>query len=196
MIKLTERLEWAIRTSALAHREHKRKGSNLPYIIHPYSVMLIASEATEDEDILIACLFHDIIEDVPEYYPEDKMRQEFGDRVVDIVRGVTKDDGIADWNERSLAYLSHLEHESLPESVIVSAADKIHNLMSMISDYQEIGEKLWDKFHSSKEEQLWWYKSVEELVSRLLPESPLSDRLKECNDTLEKMVKNSPVVVR
>ena len=104
---LTNRLEQAIKVSATAHRHQARKGGIIPYIIHPFSVMLIAGEATNDEDTLIACLFHDILEDAPHEYPANEMAKDFGQRVVDIVKGVTNNPNIKDWHLRSQAYLDH-----------------------------------------------------------------------------------------
>ncbi len=66
MINYTSRLDNAVREAARAHEiegQH-RKGTDIPYIIHPFGVMMIASNATDDEDVLIACLMHDVLEDV------------------------------------------------------------------------------------------------------------------------------------
>lgn len=163
----TPRIERAIRISALAHRNQTRKGGNVPYIIHPFSVMTIAAEATDDEDTLIACLFHDILEDVPEEYPESVMREEFGDRVVGIVRGVTKNDDIHDWHEQCRDYLRNLHDNAPDESVVVSAADKIHNLMSVIADHEVMGDEVWQKFTvKNADDQLWWYESVLDTIKK------------------------------
>ncbi len=174
----TPRLEKAITVAARAHREQTRKGSDIPYIIHPFSVMAIAGEVTSDEDTLIACLFHDIIEDVPEEYSEARMRQEFGDRVTDIVRGVTKDDTLGDWYAVSKGYLQHLELKASDESVIVSAADKTHNLMSVLADYDKMGDEVWQKFSTkSADDQLWWYQSVLEVITKRQAPQLLIDKL-------------------
>jgi (p)ppGpp synthase/HD superfamily hydrolase len=178
-MKLTLRLERAIRVAATAHRDQKRKGSNTPYISHPYSVMCIASNVTADEDVLIACLFHDILEDVPEEYSKEKMTMEFGERVVSIVEGVTKDSSINDWQGRADAYLYHLENDASDESIIVSGADKIHNLMSILEDYQTTGDELWSIFNVGKEKQLWWYESVLEVIKKRSAPAELTDRLEE-----------------
>lgn len=178
-MRMTSRLEKAIRVTAVAHRNQKRKGSDIPYIIHPFSVMCLASEVTDDEDILIACLFHDIIEDVPEAYPRTRMLEEFGERVVNIVDGVTKNDTLPSWQERADAYLYHLEFNAPPESLIVSCADKIHNLMSILQDYREIGETLWQRFNAGKQKQIWWYESVLSIVSKRRPDLALNSQLDE-----------------
>lgn len=181
---LSRRLDNAIRVATRAHQYQKRKGSDMPYIVHPFAVMTIASRATRDEDVLIACLFHDIIEDVPEQYSREQMVAEFGEQVAVIVDGVTKDDSIASWRERSDAYLAHLNTASI-ESVIVSAADKIHNLQSILIDHEEIGEKIWERFNAGKEQQVWWYESVLQIVTdRLGDQSPLTHELAQNVDAL------------
>lgn len=167
---LTTRLNRAMHVAAHAHRHHTRKGADIPYITHPYAVMLLASNETEDEDTLIACLFHDILEDVPEMYSKEDMRREFGDTVVAIVEGVTKDDTIKSWQKRSDAYIDHLRHQARRESVIVSAADKYHNLLSIIDDYEQVGDALWSRFNAGKERQLWWYAAVGEVLDERLPD--------------------------
>ena len=96
-ISLTPRLQQAITQAATSHDGHYRKGSTKPYVTHVVSVMLIASEYTDDEDILVACLLHDIMEDRPDTYSFDQMAADFGPRVVDLVQGVTKDSTLLDW---------------------------------------------------------------------------------------------------
>jgi (p)ppGpp synthase/HD superfamily hydrolase len=177
-MKFTQRLELAIRKATVAHAEQKRKGGDWPYIIHPFSVMCIASEVTDDEDILIACLLHDVIEDVPERYSEADMLQDFGERVMDIVKGVTKDSSLPAWQDRADAYLAHMRIASI-ESVTVSAADKIHNLMSVLQDYEELGDKLWARFNAGKERQQWWYREVLKVLKSRIPDSPLTAQLEE-----------------
>lgn len=188
----TPRLEKAVRVAAMAHRKQTRKGSELPYIIHPFSVMTIAAAVTDDEDTLIACLFHDIIEDVPEEYSVQQMRTEFGDRVVAIVRGVTKDDDAGDWYDISRAYLQNLRNNASDESVIVSAADKTHNLMSVLADYETEGEAVWQKFTTKNAaDQVWWYGAVLEVIQERQAPKPLVEGLERLVLELQKRVSQS-----
>lgn len=168
MITFTERLNKALCVAATAHEkvgEH-RKGGDIPYIIHPVGVMIIASAVTSDEDILIACLLHDVLEDVPStIYDEGTMRTDFGDRVLAIVRDVTKDPNATDWYQQSHEYLNHLRVAS-NEAIIVSASDKIHNLQDTITDYHRIHDDVWQRFATkSAHDQLWWYQSVLAIVT-------------------------------
>lgn len=168
----SDRLMRGIAIASRAHDGHYRKGSGVPYISHPMSVMLIAASVTNDEDVLLAALFHDILEDVPENYSRAEMEDEFGPRVVEIVEGVTKDSSLPSWQERADAYLEQLSHGS-EESVIVAAADKFHNLSQTLEDLDRDGHALWERFRSTPSQQLWWYTSVRNVIAERLPDLPL-----------------------
>jgi len=183
MINYTSRLDKALRGAAWAHEQQQqhRKGSDIPYIIHPVGVMMIASNVTADEDVLIACLLHDVLEDVDtSIYGEVEMRHDFGDRVVSIVKDVTNDATKSDWHERSRAYLNHLEYEASDEAVIVSASDKIHNLLSVLADYDVHGDELWDRFSTKNSaDQVWWYTAILNVITNRGVSVDLSNTLAE-----------------
>ena len=164
MITYSDRLDLAIRRASSAHGMNNqfRKGSHLPYIIHPFGVMLIASNSTSNEDVLIACLLHDVLEDVPsKIYSSTDLETDFGPHVLRIVQDVTKDPSIKDWRLSNQAYLKHLKTNALAESLIVCAADKIQNLSSILIDYKTVGDKLWDIFTTkNKMDQIWYYSAV------------------------------------
>ncbi len=195
MISYTHRLDKAIRIAAWAHEQQlqHRKGSNIPYIIHPFGVMLIASNVTDDEDVLIACLLHDVLEDVDtSIYDEQTMRTDFGNRMVAMVKDVTKDDSLRDWHERSKAYLSHLENEASEEAVIVSTSDKIHNLVSILVDYETHGDSLWDRFSTrNAADQLWWYESILAVVTKRSVPAELINQLSELVEVLQSKLDKS-----
>jgi (p)ppGpp synthase/HD superfamily hydrolase len=162
-MKLTPKIQKAINLSSELHAGQVRKGDdNLPYISHPYSV---ACNYTNDEDIIVSGLLHDVLEDVKGYYYDDMVR-DFGEKIAQIVKGVSEDkdpnvesEEKATWEERKRKYLNTLESDS-EESLMVCAADKIHNLQSMMDAYQVKGETLWNNFNSPKEKKLWLYKEV------------------------------------
>jgi (p)ppGpp synthase/HD superfamily hydrolase len=189
MIDFTERLDKAIRVAATAHGKQgqHRKGTDIPYIVHPFGVMLLALQVTKEEDVLIACLLHDILEDVdPAIYSEQDMERDFGPRVTGMVKDVSKDDRIEDWRERSQAYLDHLEHKASPKAVVVSAADKVHNLLSIITDYKVAGDDIWQRFATQNSaDQLWWYRSVFALLQKRQPDSVLTLQLGNAIGALE-----------
>lgn len=176
-MSLTPRLRTAINTASVAHRDHVRKGSGIPYVTHLFSVMYLLASVTDDEDILIAGLLHDTLEDVPEHYSAGQLEQDFGVRVLSLVRDLTKDDSLPSWRDRADSYLHHLEHRAHCDAVLISVADKTHNLMSTLDDHTVLGEGLWDRFNSTKAEQKWWYAQIHRVAVERLGENPLSDQL-------------------
>lgn len=190
-MKLTQKIQQAINLASRLHLGQVRKGdSGLPYISHPFSVAWILSNYTEDEDIIVAGILHDVLEDVKGYYYDDMVR-DFGERVAHIVKGVSEDkdpniesDEKATWEERKSKYLANLENDS-DEALMVCAADKIHNLQSMISAYKEKGDALWDNFNSPKEKKLWLYQEILKFMKERL-NNPIVNELEEVYDQAEK----------
>ena len=122
----------------------RRKGTGIPYIAHVLGVAAIAMEYGADEDEAIGALLHDAAEDGGGEATLAEIRARFGDAVGDIVLGCS-DSLVEDpedklpWRDRKENYLAHLENAS--QSVcLVSAADKLHNVRSIIRDYHEHGD--------------------------------------------------------
>lgn len=188
----TDRLNTALIAAARAHDGQTRKGTDIPYITHPVAVAILASEGSGDEDTIIAALFHDVLEDVsPDVYSPEQLAQEFGSRVLMLVQAVSEDkrpdEPEKPWKERKIDYLEHLETAD-PEALVISAADKIHNLSSILADYQSLGDTLWQRFNAPKEDQLWYYRSVASVIARRLPDNPLTSQLTESVGKLKKII--------
>ncbi|MFH1657217.1 MAG: HD domain-containing protein [bacterium] len=183
-MKLTAKIQKAINFAAEKHLGQKRKGIELPYIVHPYSVAMILSDYTDDEEVIVAGLLHDVLEDVKNYSKAD-MARDFGERVTQIVQEVSEDrdpnvpaDAKATWIQRKDKYLINLKNDS-QEALLVCAADKIHNLHSIIDAYAIMGEKLWDSFNAPKEEKIQYYGKILDVLKTRLK----SDIVKELEDT-------------
>ena len=58
-----ELLNRAILFAVRAHDGQRRKGGNIPYILHPLEAAAIAATLTEDEEVLAAAVLHDVVED-------------------------------------------------------------------------------------------------------------------------------------
>lgn len=172
-MKYTPRIEKAIQVASNAHRKQTRKGDeNMPYASHPFSVLVILSEYTDDEDVLISGLLHDVLEDAdPNEYTEQKLGDMFGEKVASIVREVSeqKDGSLSEtdaknnWQKRKEAYLEHLQTVS-EEALLVSTADKLHNVLSLMEDSKHEGPNMWSRFNAPKEKQLWFYKRFAEVA--------------------------------
>ena len=192
-MNFSERINQALIVAAKAHDGQTRKGTDIPYISHPVAVALLASEHTDDEDVIIGALFHDILEDVsPEVYSEARMKTDFGDRVANLVKAVSEDkrpdEPEKPWKERKTTYINHLRQETDTGAIVISAADKTHNLLSIIQDYQTHGDDLWSRFNAPKEGQLWYYQAVTGVVEEKLEPGVLTDRLVELTRQLGEII--------
>jgi len=184
-MKYTSKIEKAIKVATYAHRNQTRKGSSVHYISHLFSVMVILSEYTDNEDVIIAGLLHDLLEDTDtnEYGAVD-IENDFGKKVLTIVQDVSEkknkyldiNDEKDTWKNRKVAYLKHLS-ETSEDSLLVSSADKLHSLLVTIEDIKVGGEEAWDIFNSSKEDQLWFYKEFVSILNTRLPNHPLVKRV-------------------
>ena len=199
MYTLTPKIQKAIVRATKLHWNQVRKGDGFPYIIHPYSVAFIVSRYTDHEDTITAAFLHDVLEDIKrDRYSDQDMIDEFGQKVYKIVKGVSEDKDASiskaeektTWEERKTKYLKHLKQVS-EGSLIICAADKVHNLQSMIDAYKQQGESLFSKFNSPPDKKLWFYGEVlrilkEKLRNKIVKELELV--YKEASNIL---VKNS-----
>lgn len=170
----TPRIDRALQQAAQAHAGQRRKSGAAPYISHPVAVALLVSEYTADEDVIVAALLHDVLEDVPpEVYGARQIEADFGPRVLELVRGVSEDKTAgrpqAPWLERKKGYLARLR-EVPRECVLISVADKTHNLHSLCADLEQQGAEVWDHFNASAEQTLWFQRAVAEVVRLRLGE--------------------------
>ena len=143
------------------HGNQVRKGTNAPYISHLLIVAGLVLQHGGDEDEAIAALLHDTVEDCGGKPVMEKIRERFGDKIAGLVDGVTETDvrPKPPWKERKNYYIAKIKNAN-PSVRLISCADKIHNLRSILFDYRTVGEKVWDKFKADKSETLWFYRSL------------------------------------
>ena len=172
---MSQRVLRAINTAAWAHDGQLRKGTDLPYVSHVYGVMhLVSQQPGVDENTIIAAVLHDVLEDASDKYSIEDMERDFGELATTYVRMISKDKSLNTWQERADDYLSRLDLISSPP-LVIAACDKVHNLSSILADYDEVGEELWQRFNSGKESQRWWYCAVYAKIERRLREDYLMD---------------------
>lgn len=164
------RIEEALEVAAQAHHGQFRKGTVTPYISHPYAVGLILMSAGCSEEVVIAGLLHDTVEDTD--ITLDYIQERFGESIAEIVDGCSEDKSLR-WRERKAERIEALKSASV-EVCLVTCADKLHNLKTVISEYDEIGDLVWDRFHGGVEAQSWYYQSVLESL-HITKESDHSD---------------------
>ncbi len=154
---LTSRFDEALAYAVELHRRQPRKGTGVPYVSHLLSVAALVLEHGGTEDQAIAALLHDAVEDQGGKPTAAAIRSRFGDDVADIVDGCTDTDVTPKppWRARKEAYLARVRHE--PAHVrLVSAADKLHNARTMVTDLRIHGPALWERFNAGRDETLWY----------------------------------------
>jgi hypothetical protein len=175
---LTPRLLEAVSLAVAVHSPMKRKGDDLPYIVHPMAVFGLLARWGADEDICIAGLLHDVIEDAEndvkraEYQKE--ILEKFGADVLEIMEGVTEQDKSLPWRKRKELYLEHLKVASIP-SLLVSCADHTHNSQSLAESYAREGEKVWTRFNAGKDEKFWYLKETLSILDERLEQHFVQD---------------------
>lgn len=162
----TPRLEEAIQKAVLVHKNQiRRTPDEMPYISHLFSVFALLLTYTRDEDILIAGLLHDAIEDTD--YTFEELEGDFGPRVREIVAGVTEEKSRGGkklpWRERKLGNLNNLKNSS-QESMLISAVDKIYNLNALVNDRELYGDSMWDFLQPGAKEKLWFHREVIDIL--------------------------------
>ena len=193
IMKYTHKIEQAIRKASLLHRGQLRKGDgSTPFIEHPFAVALILNEYTDDEDIIITGILHDTVEETD--YTFDDIENDFGKTIRDMVASMTevkkRDEEDVLWLERKERYLS-LMNKMNESELIVSAADKFHNLSSLLYDYEKMGEELWSKFNSPADKRLWFYKEALKILKKRLTH-PLVIELDKTFENAKKVFNINP----
>lgn len=154
------RIQEAIIFATLKHEGQKRKGTDLPYIVHPMEVMQILTALNCSENVIIAGILHDTLEDTDA--TPDEIKQLFGADVLAIVQSESEDKSKT-WKERKQATIDHLKNASI-ETKLVCFADKLSNIRSMFRDKESIGEELWKRFNAGKKDIEWYYRQVAEAL--------------------------------
>jgi len=159
--ELTDRFAEAFEYSNGMHRGQTRKIHETPYISHPMAVASIVLEGGGDEDEAIAALLHDVIEDCGGRPREEEIRSRFGDRVADLVVAVTDawESPKPPWQERKDATIEHLKTAD-PSVRLLKSADLLCNIRSLMTEYLERGEAVWQHFRAGCERTLWYYRAA------------------------------------
>jgi (p)ppGpp synthase/HD superfamily hydrolase len=159
--KLGSRFNEAFLFAAEKHATQTRKKTDVPYISHLMSVAALVLEAGGGEDEAVAALLHDVVEDCGGHPVLEEIRERFGPRVAKIVEGCTDAYTIPKppWKARKLEYLDILRRSG-DEVRLVSAADKLHNVRTILADYRREGDSVWDRFSGRRDGTLWYYRAV------------------------------------
>ena len=191
MTSLGDRFRDALICAAELHADQRRKGGEVPYVSHLLAVASLVLEHGGDEDQAIAALLHDAVEDQGGLDTLAEIRNRFGDRVARVVDECT--DAYTDpkppWQERKDAYIASIPAIS-SGALLVSVADKLHNARTILADYREDGEAVWDRFNGRRRGTLWYYRALVTAYSQRGP-SPLLAELDRTVGEIERLAEQS-----
>jgi len=180
----SDRLARAFDYAAICHAAQRRKGTQIPYLSPLIGVASLLMEARDGsrttdelEDLVIACLLHDVVEDQGGPERLEDVRVRFGERVAKIVDDCSdaapeQGKGKPPWVTRKRAYFDHLRSTNDLGTLLVSAADKTHNARAILTDLRVFEDQkkspkdFWMRFVRDKDdaaypdrinEILWYY---------------------------------------
>jgi (p)ppGpp synthase/HD superfamily hydrolase len=188
----TQKIQKAIKFAAKTHNQYQqqtRKGKVIPYISHPLTAGIILTLAGAKEDVVMAGILHDTIEDSidTKKVTPAMIEERFGKKVKDLVLSVTETNKKLSWEKRKAIALEHIRHFS-HDSVLVKSADVLSNGTELVDDYNRYGEKVFERFKASAEETLSNSEKVIQALLKRWPKSPLALDLKNLAKEIKKMI--------
>jgi len=180
-VSFSERIVDAMALAVALHGSQTRKCSDVPYITHLLAVAALVGEYGGSEDQFIAALLHDAVEDQGGLEILDQIRAQFGPAVAELVWACTDawEEPKPPWRQRKEAHIARIP-DTPPEARLIIAADKLHNLRSMIQTYPPGDDgPYWRNFRGGKEGSLWYYDAMGEAL-RTGWDHPIQEELEDC----------------
>lgn len=164
-------MDRAIIFATRAHSGTYRKGTNIPYIVHPIEAAAIVATMTDDPDVIAAAVLHDVVEDTDATV--DEIRLFFNDRIANLVEAESENKRRdlppqETWMLRKMETLDFLRTRADREAKILALADKLSNMRAIHRDQKSVGDKLWERFNEKrKEKHGWMYRQVADALCEL-----------------------------
>jgi (p)ppGpp synthase/HD superfamily hydrolase len=126
-----DKIEKALKYATDAHFLQKRKVTGIPYVVHCVEVMKRVSDyGIVDEDILAACLLHDVMEDCESHYGESIL-PEFGWNVSALVKECTRPERDDATKLEKYKFLQSFAKKSTA-SIVIKIADRFCNVQDYL----------------------------------------------------------------
>ena len=171
---LTDDMRKAVQFALEAHKGQVRKVNGAPYVSHLFDVAEILLNAKASENLVIAGILHDIIEDtsftdkdILALFPSPK-----GQAILHIIVADNESDKSASWIERKTETITYAQNSDDEEGLLLICADKISNLSSLVENMEICGEMVWKYFNSPKDKQIWYYESLFKVFEKKLAHYP------------------------
>lgn len=167
----------ALRFALDYHTGQTRKGTLVPYIVHPVAVgETLAYHYPEHLELVVAGVLHDVVEDTDATL--EQVERRFGPTVAALVDAVTKpeavpglpDDPEERWRIKREAQLHKLRNADSDDAYRLKAADALANLRSLVRDlnHPDVGAGVWRRFKGTSDQTLEYYRRVADMVRERL----------------------------
>lgn len=163
-------LDKAIKFATEKHEGQFRKGTNIPYILHPMEAAAVVGTMTTDDEIIAGAVLHDVVEDTDTTV--EQVSELFGGRVAELVASESENkrehlSAQSTWKIRKQETLDHLKTAPV-EVKMITLGDKLSNIRAINRDYNSIGDQLWQRFNQKdKKEHYWYYQSIADCLTEL-----------------------------
>src|SRR5260370_15637889 len=165
-LQLTPRFTQAVDYARQVHVS-LRKGTQVPYMAHLLGVASLVLGETGHvpfpvtEDMAIAALLHDAVEDEGGLPRLRDIEAKFGNKVAKTVEGCTDSfveypDKKQEWEERKSSYIERLWNEPL-RTLLAPVPTKRNNAPAILKDTGQIGPEVWSRFKRGRKQQLWYF---------------------------------------
>jgi (p)ppGpp synthase/HD superfamily hydrolase len=185
MSAFSPRLEIALELAATAHKHQVRKGNGMPYIVHPVHVAIILLKYGFSEEVVMAGLLHDMVEDTEMGLAS--IRERLGERVAELVKRMTDapygERERLSWEDQRAILLEHLRHGD-PDVVAIKVADCLHNVATLKLELESIGVSIWERFTRGAVPTLEFHRKVLGIAEQVWGNHPM---VVEFRDTIEQV---------
>lgn len=169
----TDRFVDALAYFTKLHANQRRKHPALPYACHLWAVCTNAFEAGADEDVAIAALGHDAVEDQGGLDTLARIVEQFGARVGELIMAATDSTSVDPdrklaWSDRKLDHIAHLVANTDPDVAILIASDKLHNLESMAANIATT-EHPFDGYKGGALGTIWFFEQIRAALGDQFP---------------------------
>ena len=162
-----------------------RKGTDLPYFVHPAAVgATLGALYPTNFELTAAGFCHDLIEDTPT--TRDELAALFGSTVAELVAAVSSPRG-RDWSHTRALALEQLRGSS-DDAVRVKAADALDNAGSTVRDIRDQGPETLKRFGADPSRIAGWYGAIAELARERLGDEMLVTLLEDTVADLRRLL--------
>ncbi len=169
--KLSARFVAALEYAMEKHADQTRKAKDITYLGHLLGAASHVLEAGGSEEVAIAALLHDVIEDCGGEAVYAEIVEKFGTRIADIAMAcsdsfVENPDVKLPWRDRKEHHIAKLRTTFFEDRdvLMVTAADKLHNLTCIVADLDVDGRESLSRFNEP-DGILWYYEEMLQLIA-------------------------------